>query len=344
MNDLRSGLAGLLAALLSAGIVFGGFSLSLVEGGLNLSPSPTEGLQDTPILPSPVNILPGTSLPTLLPTRTRTATPTPGHSFTVTPPAACLPPEGWLPYAIRREDSLASLAQVLSVTVDQLAKANCLLSASLIPGTVLYLPALPSTPTLPPTHTLVVVQPSPIPCGAPYGWIRYPVQREDTLFRLSLAFGISISELQIANCMGGATVIRAGSLIYVPNIPTRTLTPSPIAPTSLSPTPTSGTPLPSQTPAPTLIPTLTPPATTQPGLTQTLSPAPSSATSTPQPQATPTQTPVPLATQTPVPLATLTPTSILPQPTTSPTHQEVRFTPRWLKTPTLETKPVWMGG
>lgn len=80
-----------------------------------------------------------------------------------------------------------------------------------------------------PTHTKAITQtvspktvststqyPSTVPCGAPYGWVQYRVKLGDTLFSLSKTYGVSISQLQTANCMGTSQELFAGTLIYVP--------------------------------------------------------------------------------------------------------------------------------
>ena len=114
------------------------------------------------------------------------------------------------------------------------------------------------TPTLPP---VVVVTPVPfrtaVPCGRPYGWVAYTVQPGDSLYRLSLLYGVTIADLQQANCLGSSTVLHTGQILYVP--PGGQLFPSPTFPLFLTPSdtpvvsPTSS--LPSDTP--TEIPTST---------------------------------------------------------------------------------------
>ena len=105
-------------------------------------------------------------------------------------------------------------------------------------------------------------------CEHPDGWILYVVKPNDSLFRLSVVFKVSLLELHRANCLSEGTFIRAGQEIYVPNPPTSTLalssTPSE---TPLSPTPSRTQPVslprPSatKTPRPTHIPAKKPPMT-----------------------------------------------------------------------------------
>jgi LysM repeat protein len=93
------------------------------------------------------------------------------------------------------------------------------------------IPILTATPTQIPSPTLTAT-PAIIPgptitgmaCTPPSGWVSYLVQPNDSLVLLARNFGISITELQEANCMGSSTIIDPGQVIYVPNIPTRTPT------------------------------------------------------------------------------------------------------------------------
>lgn len=83
-----------------------------------------------------------------------------------------------------------------------------------------------STPVSNPTET----DPAPMAtrdtaCSIPPGWISYTVQAGDTLFQISQAFNLSISELQDGNCMGDFTSIISGSVIWVPDIATLTAAP-----------------------------------------------------------------------------------------------------------------------
>ena len=78
------------------------------------------------------------------------------------------------------------------------------------------------------------------------------IQRGDTLFSLSLQFGVSQAALQRANCIGNPSDIQAGVRIYTPRVATQpppaTSTPaaSPTIPADI-PTITS-MPVPSATP------------------------------------------------------------------------------------------------
>jgi len=175
-------------------------------------------------------------------------------------------------------------------------------------------PTSPGPPTNP-TSTLI---PTVSDCTPPDGWILYTVIPTDSIFRLSLIFGISVTELLSVNCLGDDIILRPGDQIYVPSFltstpaidtqsptPTDTLQPKPTSPPRPRPTfpirPTRTSP-PANTPTP-VIPTSTPPPpspTTH--LTNTIEPQPATPTSESEPS-TPTSPP-PLATPTSPPLPT----------------------------------------
>jgi LysM repeat protein len=174
---------------------------------------------------------------TLLPTATQvvklasaTATPTAQR------PSACPAPAGWTLYVIQPGDTIDSLAAQAEIPVEEFRKANCLSIITLIPNSVLFMPPAGATqtaaaplptplPTLPSTLT-------PVPCGPPYGWVLYIVRPGDTIFRLSVALGISQDTLLRSNCMTGTRLI-AGQSLFVPFIPARppSATNTPIPPT-----------------------------------------------------------------------------------------------------------------
>jgi LysM repeat protein len=86
------------------------------------------------------------------------------------------------------------------------------------PVTELFLPELALAPT-----SLSSEQ-----CGPPADWVGYTIQPGDNLFRLSQKLGVTITELQLANCLGNSILIQAGDKLYVPFVPARpesTITP-----------------------------------------------------------------------------------------------------------------------
>lgn len=225
LRDPKPFLVGLLTAFICFLFVLGGFSLSLAEGARSLVlPSPyfTATLSQ-PVLPSPVQ------MPTTQP-------PSPSPSPIAPSPASCPPPAGWVPLVVQSGQTLEALAQAYHTSVQMLMQANCLLSQTLVPGAVLYVPPAP-TATRP-------------PCGPPRDWIPYTVQPGDTLYSLAKYYGVTVAQLQQANCLGDSTLIVAGQVIYVPNMPTRTPSPGP----TVTPMPPLFTPTETPTPSSTTMP------------------------------------------------------------------------------------------
>ncbi|MFZ5818647.1 MAG: LysM peptidoglycan-binding domain-containing protein [Chloroflexota bacterium] len=271
MQTIRQLAGSILLALLSALLVIGGISLALAESYIP-AVSPTETRTHLPIFISPIAT---SALPSVVATASLSSTPS---ETLPPPPSSCPPPSGWVATRVQPFDTLASLALQYRTTPELLSQANCLVSSDLTPDTLLYVPPVP-------TQTVV-------PCGPPPGWILYTVQAGNTMYSLSQAFGVSVAQLQQANCMPYyQTSIKAGQQIWVPNVATRTPTLTPVS--IIFPTLTwTASVVPSDTKTPTLEPTL-PPTQTQ-ASSPTLSPtAPPSATPTTPPTATPTITAFP---------------------------------------------------
>lgn len=299
MRDLRQAILGIGAALLSVFLVLGSFSIAFTEGGLNKlaflatqaeNPQATRELVLTS-LPQPAGFFTASPIPTEVVISSATMLPAPG---------SCPFPGGWFRITVMIGDSLDSLASAYGTTADALSQGNCLVISDLIPGMVLY---VPERPTSTPEET----------CGPPPGWVFYTVQYGDTLYRISLMVGVSVYELQLANCMVGQTYLRAGQRLYVPFIPAKARTPTP---TLVSTATTTFTPVPTQvipTTVQTTSPTRTPTRTSTPSLTPVPT-EPATFTPTPTSTNTPTETPTPTATSTVTPTSTPTPT-----PTSSPT-------------------------
>ena len=331
-RNLGNLLLGLLAALITSGIVIGSFVLSFAEGGVQLARAPAQ--TPTPVSSAGPTTLPLENTPHGGSASTSTSTPSviltvpsptkPAFTATATPtlpppPTDCPPPSGWVPYAVRPGDTLNRLAETFGTTPEALVQGNCLIASQLVPGSILYVPE--TLPTLPPTNTPTVVITS-IPCGPPSGWVRYTVRSGDTLFSLSLIFDVSVNQLQVANCLGSSTLIQAGQQIYVPFLPTPvpTNTPKPTKrpePTS-TPSPTD-TPIPTDTPVPpteTSSPTTQPTNTPKPTKTSTNTPVPSAtAAPTHKPTKAPKKTPIPTTpTSAPASISTTPAESLTPQP------------------------------
>lgn len=258
---------GVIIALVSIGLILGGFSLSMSEGNISngLAPIPTLVPTLSPTLkPGATATVTLTPTPSLSPTSALTLTPSLTASLPPSP-TNCPPPVGWLPYVVQPGDTFALIATRYATTSIVLQQANCLQATGLNAGLVIYVPPI------------VILKPTKIPisCGAPSGWIAYIVQPGDTLFHLSMSYGITVADLQRANCLGSSDLIHTGQRLYVP----------PWAP---------------------LFPTAT-----FPFVFPTLTDTPSSGLPTDTPIVISTDTPVPVATDTPVeiPTDTLVPTT-----------------------------------
>lgn len=239
MKDLRQISFGILAALLSASLVLGSFSLALTEGTWRVAaistPVPGQTQADTsapglvsPTLPSTIAETDQTfaATATAIVSPSLTSTPT----MPASPTAQCPAPAGWITIIVQAGETLTSLAQKYNVTEAALMEANCMLFSSLIPGSELYVP----------DALLSATSPTLQPCGPPAGWVKYTIQPGDNLYRLSRELDVTISQLQFANCLGSSILIRAGDILFVPFIPARptathtytvTINPSPLPPT-----------------------------------------------------------------------------------------------------------------
>ena len=289
MKDTRQVLLGILAAIVSAGLLFGSLSLALVEGNMRQAMAPTQTWPASPTPPPPGFTPSLTNTPAPGQTGTSTLTPTATLTLTPMPTSACNYPPGWVPVTVQPGDTLDSLADFYGVTPEELMAGNCLLTNNLFPDTILYVPGIPPTESV-------------VECGPPPGWVFYTVRLGDTLWSLAQYFDVTVADLMFANCLT-SDEIRAGQKLYVPNIPTPTFVIPPTNPPTRTPT---------QVPTLTITPTSTP-VIIIPTLTPTASP-----TSTPTPTATavPTPTPTGTPTDTPTVTPTLTPTLT---PTSTPT-------------------------
>lgn len=271
MRALREMSGGLIIAVVSLLLVLGGISLSLAENRSDEQPTPT---------PLPPIIATSIELPTFTPillttntlaaptteTSTQTATSTVLPSATLAMAVVCNPPAGWIQIIVSANDTLYTIAERYKTTAENLNTSNCLNNVPPAVGLRLYVPPVP---------TVTV-----IPCGPFAGWIKaYTVKPGDNLYRISLLYRTTVSQLQRANCMGSSTIIYVGQKLYVPNVPTstpgvtvvpNTATPSLTPPPTSAPTDTSAPP--SATTAPTntnVPPTVTPSNTSIPSATLT---------------------------------------------------------------------------
>lgn len=288
MSGWRQMAGGLAITLVVIVIIGAGLTTAIAEQRLLIQPIPPT---NTPLAPTAG---PSSTSGSGEASETLQADETESPTGTIPPlPSSCPPPPDWLPYEVRDGDTLAGIAAAIGASPVDLAAANCLTVTILVPGSILYLPELPHTPTPSPTSTataLAAVSNTPFPCGPPTGWVLYTVRSGDTLFSLAQAMNTTVSALQFANCMGGSTYIQAGARLWVPFIPTATATqtPNPTPSGTASPSPTAST-----TPAPTFSPTATAAPTQTPSPTASPSPTPTDTGHPPTATPTGTATPIP---------------------------------------------------
>ena len=258
MRAVREMSGGLIIAVVSVLLVLGGISLSLAENRPPEQPTPT---------PLPPSVATSIELPSITPILVNTATPgvptgtitatftsTVAPSATVAASVVCNPPTGWIQIIVRASDTLYTIAERYKTTAEILNTSNCLNNVLPAVGAQLYVPPVP---------TVTV-----IPCGPPGGWVKaYTVKPGDNLYRVSLLYRTTVSQLQRANCMGSSTIIYVGQLLYVPNVPTSTpgvtVIPTLIPPTStIAPSDTPVTPSATIAPTDTNIPPTIAPSNT----------------------------------------------------------------------------------
>lgn len=112
-------------------------------------------------------------------------------------------------------------------------------AAPIASDTQMALPTLPILPSVTPGYQASATA---VSCGTPYGWVTYIVQAGDTLYRLSLAYDITVTRLQQANCMGTSTLLTTGQTLFVPPGAPETpiyFTPVVIPTSTIPPLPTS---------------------------------------------------------------------------------------------------------
>jgi len=196
---------------MGSGFVIGAISLILVIGGISLAlaetstpaPTPTPFLSPTTFAVEFASPFPTQSIPTEIPSQTSFP------SATIAPTKSCTIPAGWVLVTVGTNDTLYTIAERYKTTADNLSTGNCLDSTDLTPGSLLYVPLVP---------TVTV-----IPCGPPFNWVKtHTVQAGENLYRISLLYRTTVSQLQSANCMGASTIIHVGQVLWVPNVPTST--------------------------------------------------------------------------------------------------------------------------
>jgi LysM repeat protein len=241
MQSARQIAGVLLIAIVFLAVVMGAVSLSIVESGLQpATVTATSKATDIPTVT--LTFPPGQTASTLTSTLTPTLT-VPTLSTT------CIPPQGWVPTTLEPGETLESLALKYNTSVESIMQANCLVSADVPTGSIVYVPAQATQPVTPiPTRK----------CGPPSGWIFYYVQPGDTLYSIATRYGTTVPQMMVANCLVSVNIVP-GQPLYVPNVATITPPPTVVG-------------MPSLTPEITLEPAFTPTDTQEPTATNTPEP------------------------------------------------------------------------
>ncbi|MGQ9907891.1 MAG: LysM peptidoglycan-binding domain-containing protein [Candidatus Flexifilum sp.] len=170
----------------------------------------------------PVTALPGTIVPPMPPTATLITLPTlvPPTVPPIAPPTAQPPPTQI--YIVRPGDTLSGIAARFGVTVRSLIQANGILNPNLIfYGQRLIIPTGDTEPGLPPLPTAIVlptlpggVVPPPQPTVPTIQ--TYRVQPGDSLYTISLRFGVPVDRLIRFNGIQNPNRIFPGQIVVIP--------------------------------------------------------------------------------------------------------------------------------
>jgi LysM repeat protein len=106
-------------------------------------------------------------------------------------------------YFVQPGETLDSIAARYQIGTAELQNANCMITKDLLPGVVIYVPPMLTQP--------------PSLSGAPYGWVVYYAQPDDTLYRLSLTYGVTVARLQSVNCLGSSILLHTGRVLNIPD-------------------------------------------------------------------------------------------------------------------------------
>lgn len=208
MQGLRGFINALVVALISAGLIIGALSISLVEFVPQSVSIATNILLESPAPITATLTLPATIAPTI---GRESPTPifTPTLTNTILPPPACHPPFGWGQIIIQAADTLENIAARYRVSKDDLRRANCLLSDILVANTILYAPS--------------AVTSTPAACDqGEVGWVKtYVVKAGETLYGIASNHYTSVELLKAVNCRV-SELILVGEILWVPNVATRT--------------------------------------------------------------------------------------------------------------------------
>ena len=127
-------------------------------------------------------------------------------------------------HVIQPGDSLFRIALQYGVTIDAIVEANNIVNPNLIvAGQTLIIPgvdgpAAGQTAPAPVATTPPVTAPPALPAGGSVveGGVIHVIQPGESLFRISLAYGVPIADIVAANELANASLIIAGQELFIP--------------------------------------------------------------------------------------------------------------------------------
>ena len=170
-------------------------------------------------------IMVGQELIVPVPTEPAPASPTPAQIIVTATPAQPVPPlNASSVYTVMPGDSLTRIARLFNTNVGALAQLNGIVNPNVIQvGQRLNIPGS-SSPTPAPTATTSAGQPTatpqntvaPRPSPTPRAGTEYIVRYGDSLYTISLRFGVPISRIAQANNIRNTWLIYAGQRLIIP--------------------------------------------------------------------------------------------------------------------------------
>jgi len=136
------------------------------------------------------------------PTPLPTATSLPG----ITPTTALPAPGGPCTHVVAAGDNLFRISLRYNVTINDIAAANGIANPNII--------VVGQTLTIPGCNAGGVVTPGAT--SVPGGGTTYTVQQGDTLFQISLRFGVPVNSIAAANGISNINVIYIGQQLVIP--------------------------------------------------------------------------------------------------------------------------------
>jgi LysM repeat protein len=150
------------------------------------------------------------------PIPTATVPPTIGPG--ITPTTAPVPSGGNCIHEVRAGENLFRISLTYGLLVNDIAQASGIVNPNVISvGQMLTIPGCGTTGARPPATSTPggVVGGTPVPGGST-GGTTYTIQQGDTLFALSLRFGVPVNSIAAANGISNINLIYMGQTLTIP--------------------------------------------------------------------------------------------------------------------------------